>query len=235
MKRVLWFGLGILATVVLVAGVLVVGWVGWGRGIWSMPMHARMGTCDAGAARVCEGDLGPIGGDDGTAVTLAQAQAGFQRYVDALPEEGLELADVMEFEHNFYAIVADAETGIGYAELLADKVLGRVSPEMGPNMMWGTGSMGGMHRGMRTARASGAENQLSEDEALDRAQVWLDDNRPGVLVEEHADPFAGYYTIHTLRDDGIEGMLSVHGSTGQVWYHSWHGDFVAMLDLEDHD
>jgi hypothetical protein len=27
--------------------------------------------------------------------------------------------------------------------------------------------------------------------------------------------------------------LSVHGSTGDVWYHSWHGDFVAMA--EDHD
>jgi hypothetical protein len=23
-------------------------------------------------------------------------------------------------------------------------------------------------------------------------------------------------------------MLSVNGSTGQVWYHNWHGDFVEM-------
>ena len=31
-----------------------------------------------------------------------------------------------------------------------------------------------------------------------------------------------------LKDGEIEGMLSVHGSSGDVWYHSWHGDFVAM-------
>lgn len=28
-------------------------------------------------------------------------------------------------------------------------------------------------------------------------------------------------------------MLSVHGTTGQVWYHTWHGDFVQMI--EEHE
>jgi hypothetical protein len=77
-------------------------------------------------------------------------------------------------------------------------------------------------------------NSLSEAQALASAQRWLDTYRPTVTVEEHADPFYGYYTIHTLVDGEIEGMLSVHGSTGQVWYHSWHGDFVQMIEGEKH-
>jgi hypothetical protein len=55
-----------------------------------------------------------------------------------------------------------------------------------------------------------------------------------VTTEEHADPFYGYYTIHTLADGEIEGMLSVHGSTGQVWYHNWHGGFLQMIEGEEH-
>jgi hypothetical protein len=82
-------------------------------------------------------------------------------------------------------------------------------------------------------RTSGTDT-LTSDEALDIAQRWLDANRPGVTVEEHADPFYGYYTIHTLKDGEIEGMLSVHGSTGQVWYHTWHGAFVQMIEEEGH-
>jgi hypothetical protein len=63
----------------------------------------------------------------------------------------------------------------------------------------------------------------------------LEANRPGVSSVAHADPFYGYYTIHTLRDGEIEGMLSVHGESGQVWYHTWHGDFVQMVEMETHE
>jgi len=44
----------------------------------------------------------------------------------------------------------------------------------------------------------------------------------------------GPYTVHTLRDGEIDVMLSVHGTTGQVWYHTWHGGFVQMIEEEDH-
>jgi len=76
-------------------------------------------------------------------------------------------------------------------------------------------------------------NTLSPQEAVDIAQRWLDAYRPGFTAEEHADPFYGYYTLHTLQDGRIAGMLSVHGNTGQVWYHTWHGAFVQMVEVED--
>ncbi len=75
-------------------------------------------------------------------------------------------------------------------------------------------------------------NALSPEEALEIAQRWLDVYRSGATVEEHADTFYGYYTIHTLKDGQIEGMLSVHGTTGQVWYHTWHGPFIHMIGEE---
>ena len=82
-------------------------------------------------------------------------------------------------------------------------------------------------------RRNDGENKLTEDQVINLSQQWLDDNYPGVSIDEHADTFYGYYTIHTIKDDEIEGMLSVHGTTGQVWYHSWHGEFVQMLGGED--
>jgi hypothetical protein len=81
-------------------------------------------------------------------------------------------------------------------------------------------------------RRSKEINTINAAEASSIAQRWLDSNRPGASAEEHVDAFYGYYTVHTLEDDEIEGMLSVHGTTGQVWYHTWHGDFIQMIGEE---
>ena len=39
--------------------------------------------------------------------------------------------------------------------------------------------------------------------------------------------FPGYYTTDFLLDGKPAGMLSVNGYTGQVWYHTWHGQFLS--------
>jgi hypothetical protein len=134
----------------------------------------------------------------------------------------------MEFELNYYALVKERDTGIGAMELLVHKTSGAVGPEMGPNMMWN--ARYGMHR-RGLMMGSSVRNAVTDQEALKLAQQWLDANRPGVTTEDHADPFYGYYTVHTMKDGQIEGMLSVHGSTGQVWYHTWHGAFMRQEQL----
>lgn len=205
----------------------VCGWGGRGRGMgWDG---------DAPCAEYGDAPEDPASAAPQGALSIDEAYEAAEAYVDWLDYPNLDVTEVMEFEHNFYAIVAETETGIGAMELLIDKESGDVGPEMGPNMMWNTRY--GMHgRGGRGGGMMGwsyrndGTNAVSAEEALEIAQEWLDANLPGVTVEDHADPFYGYYTIHTLADGEIEGMLSVHGTTGQVWYHTWHGAFIDMLE-----
>jgi hypothetical protein len=190
-------------------------------------MHGGSGWADAADCPAASTYSPPVG----DAIDIEEAQEAVEAYLQDLGHRDMEIAELMEFEHNYYAIVREHGTGIGAMELLVDKTSGTVGPEMGPNMMWNVRY--GMHqRGAMMGRASTA-NTVSGDEAVQVAQRWLDGNRPGAVTEGHADPFYGYYTIHTLRDGEIEGMLSVHGTTGRVWYHTWHGAFVQMIEMED--
>ena len=263
MKTVLWISLGIVVAVALVLSGLGVGWALWGRSLWAagpfaVPRIARASdtpqgcggwrygahpeTRDQGTApgAPCTGQgySGSSGmtdsGEDAPSgvLTIEEAHEAVERHIAALGYPNLEIAEVMEFERNFYAIVQESNTGIGAMELLVDKWTGAVGPEMGPNMMW-NGRYGMHGRGHGMMGAASEMNVLSSEEALRIAQRWLDTYRPGVTVEEHADPFYGYYTIHTLKDGEIEGMLSTHGTTGQVWYHTWHGAFIQMIEHDE--
>jgi hypothetical protein len=138
----------------------------------------------------------------------------------------------MDFAWNYYAEVKEKDTGIHAMELLIDKYTGRVFPEVGPNMMWNTkyspmgGMMGNYGGGQPTANMP-----VTPDQAKTLAQQYLDTNLPGLTVAE-ADTFYGYYTLHTLKNGQVEGMLSVNGYTGAVWYHSWHGPFLGMKEYD---
>jgi hypothetical protein len=170
----------------------------------------------------------------GQILTIDQAKDVVENYVARLGYGDLEVYEVMEFARNFYAIVKEKDTGIGAMELLVDKNRGAVGPEYGPNMMWNAKYV--MHRGGMVWMMGGDVSEsmtISPAQALNIAQRWLEVYRPGMVVESHADAFYGYYTIHALRDGEICGMLSVHGDTGQVWYHNWHGDFVQMIGEEE--
>ena len=184
-----------------------------------------------GQAYGAGGMMGGWGATSGQAQplnSLDEAQEAFQRYVDATGVSNLALDEVMQFQANYYAIVKDSSTGQGAFELLANPRTGAVFPEMGPNMMWniqyghmaGFGMMGGY------AQQPSVPPSVSADQAQQIAQQWLDQNQPGSATEA-ADTFAGYYTIHITRDGTITGMLSVNAYTGQVWYHTWHGGFIA--------
>jgi hypothetical protein len=239
-----------LAVVLVAAGVWLASGLfhtRWGAGArdWGAMGPWMMGsdespdgaTCSAGSAgsgimggwgsTACgQNDTAPSGG---TTISLEQAKAAVERDLDQQGYSGLHVTEVMEFQRNFYVIVAEDKTNIGAMELLVDKSSGAVGPEPGPNMMWN--AKYGMHRnGMMRWSASG-EMALSPQEAEKAAQNWLDANLPGRTAGD-ADPFYGYYTFHFLQGGDVEGMLSVNGGTGQVWYHSWHGDFVQMTEEE---
>ncbi len=195
-------------------------------------MMGSWGTAGAGSLGTygCMGQVAPGTPSVEARLDLEDAWEAVEQYLERNGLGYLQVREVMEFSRNFYAIVEEPDTDMGAMELLVDRWTGLVGPEMGPNMMWNAkyGMMGHM-----MGYWSG-EMRISPEEAVNIAQQWLDLNLPGVQAEEHADAFYGYYTLHTLQNGRIAGMLSVHGTTGQVWYHTWHGEFLGMLDADEH-
>jgi len=168
------------------------------------------------------------------AISLDQAQKNVQAYIAQTGNSDLTLDEIMEFQNNFYAIVKEKSTGIGAFEVLIDKWTGVVTREPGPDMMWNT-KYGMMSQNSPMGRYLGYTNPtgpmtVSADQAKQIAQQWLDQNQPGSTTEA-PDQFSGYYTVHTLKNGTVTGMLSVNGYTGRVWYHTWHGAFIQMKDL----
>lgn len=168
-------------------------------------------------------------------ISMDQAVAAAQLYVAAYHNSDLGLAEIMEFTNNFYVHVTEKSTGTGVFEVLVNRYTGAVSPEPGPNMMWNTryGMMSGNGGGMMGHMMGGYPYQpagpmsVSVAQAQTNAQQFLDANFPGAKLADDQDTFYGYYTMDFLQNGKIVGMLSVNGYTGQVWYHTWHGAFVA--------
>jgi hypothetical protein len=177
--------------------------------------------------------------------SLPEAREAVEQAIQSYGNPDLGVAEVMEFSNNYYAEVREKDTGIGAMELLVDKGSGQVYPEPGPNMMWnakygmmaggrGMGGMmgqGGMMGGQPFQRnagsATGTDMTVSPERAREIANDYLGRVSPGTEAGE-AERFYGYYTLHTEKDGEITGMLSVNGYSGEVWYHSWHGPFIAM-------
>jgi hypothetical protein len=201
--------------------------------------HGMMGGGWASSDVSCPytwGDTGVVA--SAPVESLEAASDAIRAYADGIGLKDVHVTEVMQFSNHYYVIVAEDATGIGAMELLVDPETGRVTPEPGPNMMWNTRY--GMHRGgmmgMMGWRGGwdddGAIMTVSADQAQAIAQQWLDKNLPGRQVGE-ADAFYGYYTLHFSRDGRIEGMLSVHGESGRVWYHNWHGEFGQMTEHDN--
>ncbi len=177
---------------------------------------------------------GPVGSID-QAIGVAQS------YLASLDTPDLALAEIMQFTNHFYGVAQEESSGIGAFEFLIDSVTGSVHPEPGPNMMWNTkyghmagwGQMGGMMGGYAFQEPT-AEMPVGPEQARVQAQQFLGSYMPGLTVDDEVDTFYGYHTIHVLQDGQTYGMLSVNGVSGQVWYHSWHGQFLGMTELEEH-
>lgn len=167
-------------------------------------------------------------------ITFDKAVEAAQQYLKSYNNADLKLAEVMEFDNNFYALVTEKSTGAGEFELLVNRYTGYVTPEPGPNMMWNT-RYG--HMGNAAGMMGGARNQqtgpmtITVAQARTAAQQWLDANQPGAQLADDEMQFSGYYTMDFLKNGKTAGMLSVNGYSGQIWYHTWHGNFISEQEF----
>ena len=188
----------------------------WDRGMMGGGMMNGAGAMDGGMMNGWSG-YGWSSEGGAPAKNLQQARDRAEEFAAEL-DSSLTVGEVMEFAENYYAELEDADGGLA-TEVLIDPDTGAVRLEYGPAMMWN------QEYGMM--RTPTAQPGLSADEARDRAAEWAQDR--GVEVGE-ADAFPGYYTLHSLRDGRVDGMVSVNASTGDVWYHDWHGKFLDMSE-----
>ena len=235
----LWIGLAMIISSLVLA---LVGSFYVGRAGGIMGSGGMMGQQSYGA---------PGWGAPGEEVgSLPEAREAVEQSLQSYGNPDLEVAEVMEFSNNYYAEVRESDTGIGAIELLVDKHTGQVYPEPGPNMMWNTryglmaggrgmggvlgqngGMMGGQSFQQDSSSATGTGMSVSPERAREIANDYLERVSPSTEAGE-AEELYGYYTLHTEKDGEITGMLSVNGYSGEVWYHSWHGPFIAMEEEE---
>jgi hypothetical protein len=205
-----WLPLTVLVAAVglLVASIAWVAGAGWGPSV--IGPGAMMGPGGMMAPGMAIAGDGPVR-------DLDDAQRAAARFAG---QWGLTVGEVMQFDNGFYAELAEP-TGKLATEVLVDPRSGAVQVEFGPAMMWNTTY--GMHPLGVGTTAVGAER------AQAIADRWLQANRPGENAGD-AEAFPGYYTLHTLRGGHVVGMLSVNAANGAVWYHNWHGRFIAMSE-----
>jgi hypothetical protein len=159
--------------------------------------------------------------------------------------KGFTVAEVMAFTNNDYVAVHD-KAGMPAFELLTDLNTNWLMEEP-PSMMWNTrygvmgdvgnrvgpmmgGWMGG--NGWNSWSGSGAGKVTTTMAAVTVANQWLAKAHAGERVASDAGgsamgKFPGYYSFDTTFKGKTHGMLSVNATTGAVWYHGWHGTFLA--------
>src|SRR5215208_5283699 len=256
--RIVWLALAFVGTLAvgLLLGLLL-GAFGAGGEQGSAPSHRTVTVEKTVPARA---NPNPTRTPTHSVSSLGDARAAFERAVEGYGNPDLEVSEVMEFQNNYYTEVKEKNTGIGAMELLINRPGSRVYPEPGPNMMWnnkygmmpGSGGYGGMMgsggrgmmgpngRGMMGGSSASASSQNPRGNTADKMAVSPEQARkiadayhsrvsPGTKAEQ-PERFYGYYTIDTEKDGKTVGMLSINGYSGEVWYHSWHGPFIAKQE-----
>ncbi len=163
---------------------------------------------------------------EGERITLDTALKAAQDYT-AEQGKNLRVAEIMEFSENFYAVVVETDSGKGAFELLIHPVSGRVTLEIGPNLIWNT------KYGHMSVDEPSVANSLSIEQAAKRAQNALNKRLSNAEISADGIDFYSYYTFEYEIDGQIAGMLSVNGENGRVWFHNWLGDFIGEMEIKE--
>ena len=190
-----------------------------------------------------------------SAGALGEVRDRVQQWLASTGLRSFRVSEVMAFTRNDYVAVRDG-SGRPAFELLVAPTSGWFMEEP-PSMMWnirygmmrggGYGMMGGSgYGGMMSGNwnggdrsgiggnATGSGPAPSLAQAVAYANRWLAQARPGERVAPDVGgmgAFPGYYTLDTTRSGATTGMLSVNAATGAIWYHTWHGHFLAERDF----
>ena len=192
-------------------------------------MGRGSGSGIAGRSMMGSSMMGPASGTGmswlpGNGVAVSAIPAAKARAAAAALAAGFHPGEVMWFDNGFYVELKDA-AGEPATEVIVDPDTGAVTTEQGPAMMWNN------RTGMQACSqgASPAAGAVDARKARAIATAWLAANQAGTTIGS-IDAYPGYLTLDLRRNGLVSGMMSVSASTGAVWYHTWHGTFIAMED-----
>ena len=154
-----------------------------------------------------------------------------------------------------FELLADSSSPVAYPEhgpnMMWNLKYGGLNHQnmmSGNNMMGGYGGMMSGNGGMTLAPGASAgvngytwDNTTSTDlpamtitaeKAIEIAQKYLDANIKNAVAADDPIQFPGYYTLDYKINGKVAGMLSVNGYTGQVFPHTWHGNFIEETTIE---
>jgi len=182
-----------------------------------------------GAGMMGPGMMGSAGGMGmvwlaGSGDAVPSIPAARTRAAGAAKASGLHPGEVMWFDNGFYVELKDS-SGKPATEVIVDPRSGSVTTEPGPAMMWNT-RIGAPSRTMGSTVVHGT---VDASEARAIATAWLAARQPSTTIAT-LDAYPGYFTLDLRRDGKVSGMMSVSSINGAVWYHTWHGAFIAMED-----
>lgn len=167
-------------------------------------------------------------------LSIDEAEKAVERFIGQIDtNDNLDIEEIMIFDNHAYAQIFEAQTGIGAFEVLVDPNTLDVYLEQGASMMWNQkyGNMrGGMMGWYDDNSDLGQPMPISADEAVTIASEYLSRSNTNLTADDHAEPFYGYYTLHTLENGEVSGMLSVNGYNGQIIIHNWHGKLIEMSE-----
>jgi hypothetical protein len=220
MRRPLLVGTLVAAVIALVASAaFAVGTLGG-----ASPVPSMMGGDGQrpGTGMMSGSMMGSVGASwlPGDGLAVSSIQAARARAASEAGAAGLRPREVIWFDNGFYVELKD-DAGQPATEVIVDPRTGAVTTEPGPAIMWNT-------RFGMNARGGGA-GAVDTTKAGGIATSWLAANQAGTTIGG-IDAYPGYFTLDLKRGGAVSGMMSVNSFTGAVWYHTWHGAFIAMED-----
>jgi hypothetical protein len=216
------------------------GWYGDGEGRGFGPGMMGHGMMDDVPYR--NGLRGNTTTDENvTPLTTEQAYQAGSNYLATLNLPDLKISEVIVFDNIAVVRVLEQSTSIGAFDLFVDPVNQSVIPTMGPSTVWNLKYGSIVHVGMMNGWMANqgtltvptnvtADMTVTVEQAVTDAQVYLDNAVPGATADTNAQAFYGYYSIKVMKDGNVIGILSVNGTSGQVFMPNWFGTYVNSQD-----
>ncbi len=144
-------------------------------------------------------------------ISVEDAKQAVVSYLAKIGDDDLVLKEIMIFDNGGYAIVSEKSTSIGAFELLIDPVSLTAFPEYGPNMMWN----------LKYGMMSGYSNNGMMGGMMGR---WYTGTPSANISAEMP------ISAEDAAQSAQKYLESVNGYSGQVFLHTWHGDFIEMTE-----